>query len=312
MCTYAGEKYLLPQLESFARQNRLPDELIICDDNSQDSTMQLIKAFAVAAPFPVKIIKNDANIGSTKNFEQAINLCKGDVIALSDQDDVWHRNKLELIEGYFRSHPEAGVVFSNGNVVNDDLHPLGYTLWDSFGFNKEYRKRFLKGDAFHVLLNRNVVTGATMAFRSENRVKMLPIPLPWVHDSWIALIISIYTKILFIDESLIDYRQHQNQQIGADNNTFSKKLEIARSTKQYHKQILEYELLVDRLSLLDTSNNKPYIDDILNKISHLRRRENIHGCNIISKIFWVLIELCGGRYHRYSKGFLSCIKDIAL
>src|SRR5947208_14214106 len=98
MCTYNGERFLKEQLESLAAQTRQPDELVVCDDRSTDSTPHIVEAFARAAPFPVRLEVNDRCLGSTKNFEHAILRCTGALIALSDQDDVWHPEKLALQE----------------------------------------------------------------------------------------------------------------------------------------------------------------------------------------------------------------------
>ena len=93
MTTYNGEKYLQEQLDSFLGQNRLPDELVVCDDGSQDRTMAILESFSSRAPFPVRIYRNSAKLGYSKNFEKAGSLCTGDIIAFSDEDDVWDAQK---------------------------------------------------------------------------------------------------------------------------------------------------------------------------------------------------------------------------
>ena len=76
MCTYNGEKFLSEQLASILRQSYLPDELVICDDKSQDGTTSIIEEFAAKAPFPVRLYKNEVNLGYKKNFEKAACLCR--------------------------------------------------------------------------------------------------------------------------------------------------------------------------------------------------------------------------------------------
>src|SRR6266567_6944512 len=98
MCTYNGARFLREQLESIAAQSRLPDELVVCDDGSTDETVETIKAFVGRAPFAVRLEINSKNLGSTKNFEKAIGLCEGEIIALADQDDVWKPQKLAVLE----------------------------------------------------------------------------------------------------------------------------------------------------------------------------------------------------------------------
>lgn len=219
MCTYNGENYLQEQLESIAGQTRLPDELVVCDDCSRDNTVKIIKKFANTVPFPVHIFVNDINLGSTKNFEKAISLCKGDIIALSDQDDVWHADKLMCIERVFLNSTEVGVVFTDAEVVDEQLNAIGYTLWQAINFNKKKQKKVLNGKALELLLKGNFVTGATMAFQSKYKDIILPIPDDlllriWVHDGWISLLIAAVGSVTFLPIPLIKYRQHSNNQAG--------------------------------------------------------------------------------------------------
>src|SRR5271168_2200141 len=88
LCTYNGERFLSRQLASMLQQSRLPDELVVCDDRSTDNTIEILQDFSASAGFPVKITRNEHNLGFVANFERAIQLCQGDLIALSDQDDI--------------------------------------------------------------------------------------------------------------------------------------------------------------------------------------------------------------------------------
>src|SRR4029079_2609300 len=135
MCTYNGAEFLPAQLESIITQSRPPDEIVICDDCSTDDTQALLKKFAVESSVPVTIHINDQNLGSVKNFERAITLCTGDVIALSDQDDVWRSDKLALFESVLNNSPTAGIVFSDAAIVDENLKPLSRRMWDEVGFD---------------------------------------------------------------------------------------------------------------------------------------------------------------------------------
>ena len=180
--------FLSEQLESIGSQSRPPDELIICDDRSSDNTVAIIKSFALEAPFPVRLEVNPTNLGSTKNFELAISRCRGDVIALSDQDDIWQKDKLAQMERVLHQSPSVGAVFSDADVVDEQLTPLGYKLWDRYGFTRSRRRHLVAGRAFQVLLDQNAVTGATLAFRSWLKEWVIPIPDCWMHDAWIAAV----------------------------------------------------------------------------------------------------------------------------
>jgi glycosyltransferase involved in cell wall biosynthesis len=312
MCTYNGEKFLWEQLDSIARQTRLPDELIICDDNSADRTLQIIDAFAASASFPVKLFRNKVNIGSTKNFEQVIRLCEGSIIVLADQDDVWHPDKLKVLEQLFLNSEETGAVFSNARVVSESLVPMGYTLWDTRGFKSKQKKRFKTGNALEVLLKHNVVTGATLTFRSTLRDLILPIPGEWVHDAWIAILIAIYSKADFIDNCLIDYRQHNDQQIGSLRKDFNGMKELAKSIDNYYAQIRHNELLIEHILQLKIACDDHVVNKITDKISHLKVRNSIYRSNMITRLVKAAVELLTGRYHNYSNGYLSACKDLFL
>src|SRR4051812_21315110 len=127
LCTWNGARFLQAQLDSYLAQRRRPDELVVCDDGSSDATMQILTQFAQHSPFPVRISRNPQRLGVVANFEKAIGLCQGDVIVLSDQDDVWNPDKLEQIAAHL-ARSDAAAVFSDVNVVDANLAPLGYTM----------------------------------------------------------------------------------------------------------------------------------------------------------------------------------------
>src|SRR6201999_469319 len=106
LCTYNGERFLPQQLASMANQTRPPDELIVCDDRSSDRTIDIVREFAASAAYPVRIFENESNLGSAANFERAIRLCEGNLIALSDQDDIWYPIRLQRSEQELTAHPE--------------------------------------------------------------------------------------------------------------------------------------------------------------------------------------------------------------
>ena len=110
LCTYNGGRYLERQLESIALQSRMPCELIVCDDRSTDDTIAILRQFQSDAPFPVQVIQNQFRLGSTRNFDQAIGLSRGEFIALCDQDDLWLPAKLERLCDALVDNPFLGGV----------------------------------------------------------------------------------------------------------------------------------------------------------------------------------------------------------
>ncbi len=312
MCTYNGELYLPEQLKSIAEGNCLPYELVVCDDGSKDRTIEILNAFKKESPFPVTIVVNDKNLGSTKNFEKAINLCSGDIVALSDQDDVWYPHKLEKIKKVFEEKPETGVVFTDAHIVDKDLNPMGYTLWESIRFNDSQRELIRSGRATRVCMSQNVVTGATMAFKLKFKTEITPIPAYWIHDSWIAFIISAIADMVYIEEPLIAYRQHTGQQIGAlkkeikTNMMVSLKENVDWYKSQYKYLSEAYDRLKQYKHLIKDTRDYNEIRKILD---HLGKRINLPG-EKYKRLPVIITEVALLRYHRYSNGILSAAKDL--
>lgn len=316
MCTYNGADFLSAQLASIAEQTRPPDELIICDDASTDATRTLIESFARTSRFPVSLFFSDENVGSVKNFERAIGLCTGDVIALSDQDDVWRKEKLEVIAAAFEANSKVGLVFSDAELVNEDLKPLGQRIWNAVGFDAHKQKLIRDGRSLDVLINGWTVTGATMAFRSEYVKLALPIPtnIAMIHDGWIALTIAAVADVIFIEQPLIQYRQHERQQIGAPKRSIlpseggvQSALRRRNSATDLHGilSVLEERLLAHQHSL-DCRRALAFAADYS---LHLDVRANLPRKRL-NRVPRILRELLTMRYHEYANGFKSAAKDL--
>lgn len=315
MCTYNGAEFLRAQLESIVAQSRPPDEIVICDDGSTDETRSVIDDFA-ASPVPIFLHINEKNLGAVKNFERAVGLCNGNVIALSDQDDVWREDKLQLTEQAFHKTPTAGVVFSDAEIVDEKLNSLNRRMWDEVEFNSHKRKLVAQGRALDVLITGWTVTGATMAFRSEYKKLALPIPtnIPMIHDAWIALSVAAVSDVVAIDEPLIKYRQHKGQQIGAPNRRANAQpagtrdaLKRRSSSTGLHNTL---DTLRERLSThtkeFDCRNALAFVN---NYSHHLDARANL-PTRRLNRVPTILRELLTWRYHDYANGFKSAAKDL--
>ena len=221
LCTYNGEKYLQEQLGSIEQQTMVPDELVVCDDRSSDSTMEILGSFKERVSFPVHIHQNETNLGALKNFEKAINLCQGKWISLCDQDDSWLPNKLEILSRKMEQM-EAAVgestpilIHTDAIVGDESLNKIANSLWE---FQGTYPQ---KGHSLSRLLSQNVVTGCTALFNRALWSRAFPIPEKAViHDWWLALVASAFGKMGHVPESTIIYRQSGRNVIGAKKWTF--------------------------------------------------------------------------------------------
>lgn len=312
LCTFNGQRYLGEQLASLSRQTRLPDELVVCDDASTDGTVGLIQQFAATAPFPVHLYVNSTNVRSTKNFEAAIRKCRGEIIVLADQDDVWKPEKLERLTRFLQDNPAIGFVFSDAEMVDENRKQLGYTLWDAIKFTPAIRRACRKGGIYPYLLRRYCVTGATMAFRSSFRAAALPIPETWIHDAWIALIIAAIADGGFVEETLIEYRQHRRQQIGEKPRSLYQQFKIARAMNVGSHQAIRdnFSAAENRLRSLDRVSATKR-EAMCQKIEHCQAR-----CDLRCRNQWrlpaVIREAMTGRYCLFSQGWKAICQDLFL
>jgi glycosyltransferase involved in cell wall biosynthesis len=203
IATYNGASYIKEQLDSILTQTYLVYEIIIVDDCSSDETWNILVQYATNNS-KIKIFRNETNLGGTKSFEKTICACRGDYIALADQDDVWLPEKIatliEQIGDNWLIHSDAFVVDANLNVLHRSYSSL---------------KSNLNGDFVKYLIM-NDVTGCTVLFSRQLVEKCFPIPDGYyVHDHYLALMASFFNKITYCDKPLIFYRQHSANQIGS-------------------------------------------------------------------------------------------------
>ncbi len=300
MATFNGCQHLAEQLESIRCQTRAPDELVVCDDGSVDDTVEQLKAFRDSVGFAVRIERNPENRGSTRTFESALSACRGDIVLLSDQDDVWRTDRVARTCRALEENPGAVGVFSDARLTDADGLPLGRTLWQRTGVDQAVRETLAQGGmvGFRELLKRNVITGATFAFRMDAVSAMQPFPTEWVHDYWIALHLIQKGGIIGIDQPLIDYRQHERNQLGAGQQAIMERLRQRGNLRLAYRQMR---------TLLEHSGELPEAarQEVENKCSHLECRIGAEKALIPVIRGWVR-----GDYARYSNGIQSVLKDL--
>jgi glycosyltransferase involved in cell wall biosynthesis len=195
LAVYNGAAYIREQLESFVAQTYRPDELVISDDGSTDRTLDIINEFAAFAPFPVTCSQNQYNLSYAGNFNAALMQATGDLVFLSDQDDVWFPEKIERIVALAKAEPQK-LVFMNDAVLTDvDLNDTGLTKLDQI---------------YSVGLTENsFVMGCCSAVRRDLLDICLPIPAGVAaHDNWIMGIADGLGRKRILPEVLQYYRRH--------------------------------------------------------------------------------------------------------
>ena len=196
MATYNGARYVEKQIQSILPQLRMDDELIISDDSSTDDTVRIIAGI----PDPrIKLHTNSRFRDPIKNFQNALQFARGDYIFLSDQDDVWMKDKygdmLSLLNHY-------DLVVSDSVVVDDDLNPIHPSFFSYLKSGKGVIKNIIKSSYY----------GSCMAFTKQ--IANLSVPFPETkeigHDLWIGLVAEMVGKVVFYHKPLLLYRRHDS------------------------------------------------------------------------------------------------------
>lgn len=227
MATYNGARFILEQLNSIAAQTLLPAELVVSDDGSTDNTLDIVRAFAEQAPFPVRILDKAEWLGFADNFLFAVEQCRFDYVALSDQDDRWMPDKLAV--ALARMQADGSLLSLHRLMVTDEaLHPLGVFEQD------------IRGDMRFAALELDPYAtgwGNTMVFRREvahlvpraSRPRQFERSTLLSHDTWIYVLCAALGPVSHIAEPLILYRKHGANVVGMGPNRWTDRLRRVRT-----------------------------------------------------------------------------------
>lgn len=207
LCSYNGEKYIIEQLESLYTQTRKPDEVIIIDDKSTDSTREKVKSFIKDKDLNNwSLVENSHNVGWKQNFMDGFRIAQGDIIFPCDQDDIWHESKIEIMSGVLEKELQIDVLACN-------LTPLymGTGKQISPLYVKKYGKSYLEKVNLGKHFLHTFRPGCAMAFRKSFLSKVEIVWHPeWAHDSVISTLSKLLGTFYILNESLLVFRRHGN------------------------------------------------------------------------------------------------------
>lgn len=197
LTSFNGTRYLPQQIESILPQLGPEDELVISDDGSTDGTVEMIMDLA-RADRRIKLFEGPRR-GLIENFANALRYCQGEIIFLSDQDDVWLADKVSRVLSTFAASPRILLVQHDARFADEHLKPGDQTV-----FQWRHAKRGLLAN-----IVKNRYQGCAMAIRRSLLRAALPFPpdIP-MHDQWLGLLAELTGKVVFLDEVLMLYRRH--------------------------------------------------------------------------------------------------------
>jgi len=315
LCTRNGARYLPAQIRSICTQEPLPREIIVSDDGSTDDTLSVVRdtiaLCGVADRIALRVFSNMPPLGVTRNFEQAVRACSHALIVLCDQDDVWHPGRLARMAAQFEARPDLLLLHTDARLVDADLQPLGSTLFHALEVQPAELEAISRGDAFSVLLRRNLVTGATTMFRRTLLDAALPFAPEWVHDEWLAAIAAATGRMDVLPEPTIDYRQHASNQIGARRLTLSEKIAKAFAERgdKHVARLHRADALLQRLLQLGDRVPAAWLEAQRAKVAHQRFRAGLPKARPL-RVVPILAEAARGRYARFGRGGHAIAQDL--
>lgn len=284
MATYNGENYLSEQIESLLDQTYENWILLIRDDGSKDSTVDIIKIYEKKYPMKIKLlIDGKKGLGAKNNFLELLKNSKENYIMFCDQDDVWLPNKIEItLEKMLKEEKGATLVHTDLKVVNKNLKIINDSFWKFQNLNPKRKQ-------YNYLIVQNNITGCTMMLNKE-LVNLLKINFPFqngiMHDWIIGIIASLKGKIEYLNEPTILYRQHGKNDIGA------KKYNLIYFLEKFLKNRKEIKLKNEQV--------KYQIEEIITKLEcddKIKKEvvKYIELKNIFFKKIWIIKK----RYLKY-------------
>lgn len=247
MTTYNGEKYLREQLDSILTQTYKNFELIICDDCSKDKTRKILTEYE-QKDNRIKIYFNEENLGFKKNFEKAISFCNGDYIALSDQDDIWTNNHLEILLNLIGDYD---ISCGNAILIDEKNHSLNLKLNETDGLFYFQNENLL----YRLLVHTACFQGSSMLINKRLFKKALPIPQDvFYHDAWFSVCACLNKGINYTFEIINHYRQHNSQITSHQKQSYFQKIKdffsrLIKKEKYFTDRFAYINAIKERFSL---------------------------------------------------------------
>jgi glycosyltransferase involved in cell wall biosynthesis len=310
--THNGERYLAEQLASIIGQTRQPDEIVLSDDASNDKTVERARDALASFHGQLHIQTSPTRRGVSSNLQSALKIATGDVLILSDQDDVWSPTRVASQVAVMERDRSVAAAFCDAELIDAASQATGERLWERFGFSSRRRAEWQR-DPAAVLLKGTFVTGATLALRRELLDLVLPFPASGWHDSWIAML-AVFSgaRVVALEEVLLSYRLHGENAAGVPLRGWESRLAAARWPGP--AAIAQWSDAADRLraNTSDRSHERSLGADRLARAGSFHRRR----ANLDPRLWRRTPTVCRwwvtGAYSRFGSGTRTAAADLAV
>lgn len=287
MTTYNGENFVEKQLDSLLKQTRPADEVVIVDDCSTDGTASLVRKFIVNNGLSNwHFSVNKKNVGYKRNFYNAISKTKGDIIFLSDQDDIWCAEKLEVMTEIFEKNNDVKALNSSFEFIDENDNKFEVSQLKNKSNNNIIREPIDSGELKNIsvltMCNYNISPGCTMALTKEiKEIYLSNTTCNMVHDWEINFIASCLGGLYFINRPLIRYRIHTSNTIGLDDIT-GKTYDMNKG--KYEVRLKKAERMYDYIQCLKVYNHLFNSNIIQRQVDFVTKRKEALEKKSILKI----------------------------
>ena len=288
IATFNGERYLREQLDSILVQTIPFSEMVICDDCSTDGTWKILSEYA-EKDARIKLYRNENNLGFLKNFERALTLCSGEYVALSDQDDIWLPEHLEVL---LNGIGDKGLAIGDAEITDSAGNRTGLRL--SYCENASHMPERDIDKAYTILYYRGCFQGASMLMRRGFLDRVLPIPdiKGLYHDVWFSFIACLLGEIQIMEPIITLYRRHDAAVSGRHNKKMRLRTVISHlllKRASYRPELLSAvretfsdSLTIEQKSFLDAADKyyerrKSMSGRIMNAFFELKHFKLIYG-----------------------------------
>ena len=311
---FNSSQFVGAQLASILAQTSLPDQIVVGDDGSTDDTLDIIvgmvdEARRSGAAVELTILPSE-HLGKKVNMERTLAACSGDVLVVCDHDDRCHPTRFERIREEFTKRPDLLCLHGEALLIDEHGDPLRGLLTERQLVTARERASYAAGEAFEVLIRRNIVTGATAAFHRSLVPIALPHPPDWIFDEWLGIVAASMGGLGFMPDPQLDYRQHSSNEAGVGRSTGQRAGMLLQSGTSRNERLLRRaRQLCEQLEALGPRVPPHRLALAEAKLAHERRRSRMPR-NRLLRAAPVLSMAATGAYGRLARGRKDVLLDL--